>query len=182
MVLMSKLIIYKKSEGRYITEQYVKDNNKIITIFERINSGVVISNISYEKGVLSQKYLKNSTISDSLANELHYEFSIIEKKDAQKTTVEKKCDSCSGTLYRELEAADTWNIKDVPVVPIFRCENCGKRFYSMTKPYLESLVNENKELFEGADILEMEKNKEEFIKTLNEYIIRIFASKKISRI
>lgn len=182
MVLMSKLVIYKKSEGRYVTEQYVKDNDKVITIFERISNGVVVSNISYEKGVLSQKYLKNSTIPDSLANELQGEFSIIEKKDTQKTSIGKKCDSCNATLYRELEAVDTWNIKEVPVVPIFRCEGCGKRFYSMTKPYLESLVNENKELFEGADLLEMEKNKEEFIKTLNEYIIRIFASKKISRI
>ncbi len=179
---MSKLTIYKKSEGRYITEQYEKDNDKIITIFERINNGVVISNISYENGVISQKYLKNSTIPDSFINELHREFSVTEKKDAQKTTIGKKCDSCSGALYRELEAVDTWNIKEIPVVPIFRCDSCGKRFYSMTKSYLESLVNENKELFEEVDLLEMEKNKEEFIKTLNEYIIRIFASKKISRI
>ncbi|MEM0201086.1 MAG: hypothetical protein QXD23_01650 [Candidatus Micrarchaeaceae archaeon] len=172
--------IYKKSESRYITENYGEKKN-IVKIYERINDGVLVTEILKNEGVFSQSYLKNSNIPDILFNEYKNEF-FIEEKDLEKTFLDKKCTFCSGKLYRELEFLDPWNIKNIPVVPIFRCNSCGKKFYSLTDKYLEKLVSENKDMFEKEDLQEFNENKEKFINTLNAYIIRIFASQKINRI
>ena len=179
---MSQMIkLYKKSESRYITENY-GENNNTVKIYERTNDGVLITEIIKNDGVISQKYLKNLNIPDILFDSYKNDFLIEEKKDLEKTSLDKKCDACSEKLYRELEYLDPWNIKSIPVVPIFRCSSCGKRFYSLTDKYLERLVYENKDMFEKEDIESFNKNKEEFINTLKAYIIRIFASQKINRV
>ena len=181
MILMDERILYKKSEGRYITTE--KENNEeILDIFERTANGVLISKIS-DKGVILQKYIKNVSIQDALSKLNTSTTFVIKNTDIkEKTKLKKKCIDCCGSLYRELEALEAWQINDIPVIPIFRCEKCSKRYYSLTNEYLEVLVNEQKNLFEAKDLTELEKNKEEFIKTLYENIIRIFASKKISRV
>ncbi len=173
--------LYKKSEGRYITESYGEKNN-IIKVYERTADGTLVTEIMKSNGVLSQNYFKGTSISNILFREYKNDFLIEEKKDLEKISLDKSCTFCSGKLFRELEFLEPINIKVIPIVPIFRCSSCGKRFYSMTNQYLEKLVSENKELFEKDDIESFNKNKEEFINTLNAYIIRIFASQKIIRV
>lgn len=68
------------------------------------------------------------------------------------------------------------------MAPIFRCTKCDKRFYSITRTYLERLVDRKAELFDEKELEELRKDRETFINTLNEYIIRIFASKRIHKI
>ncbi len=173
--------IYKKAESRYITETDYEGSKKI-KVYERTNEGVLVTEIIKSVGVLSQRYFKSETIPNILFKEYGNDYLIEEKKDLEKTSLEKLCTSCSGKIFRELEFLEPFNIKAIPVVPIFRCSSCGKRFYSMTDKYLEELVSEHKEMFEKDDIEEFGKNKEEFINTLNAYIIRIFASQKINRV
>ncbi|MGC8479817.1 MAG: hypothetical protein ACP5M9_04095 [Candidatus Micrarchaeia archaeon] len=175
-------LIYKYIEGRYLSQEYTKDGINIIDIYEKTNKGILMTKFSKTHGVISQIYMKQGTIPELFYKEYRNDFVIEEKQSKEKTSIDKRCDSCSGILYRELEYTEPWNITDVPVVPIFRCGSCSKRFYSMTKEYLEDLVVKNKDLFDDNEISELNKNKEEFINTLNAYIIRIFASKKISRL
>lgn len=83
---------------------------------------------------------------------------------------------------RELDSKKPEEILEVPVIPLFTCSSCGKRFYNMSDSYLRKLVEQNRDMFEKDDIMEKERDGDAFINTLNENIIRVFASKKISRL
>ena len=179
---MPKLLLYKKGEGRYITDNYIKNDEKLFSIFERTDKGVLVSEFSYNEGVISQKYIKGGTIPELLLSNFGDNYEIIEKKEMKKTSINKTCRSCGGVLYRELEFVEPWNIVEIPVLPIFKCESCGQRSYSLTKRYLECLVDEHMDFFDESEMAEMKQDREKFIKTLNENIIRIFASKRINRI
>ena len=85
-------------------------------------------------------------------------------------------------IERELDQRDTANMTNIPVVPIFICKKCGSRFYSMSDEYLRRLVSRKESLFGADEIAEREKGEAEFVGTLQSYIIRIFASKKIQRL
>ncbi len=50
---MPKLLLYKKGEGRYITDNYIKNDEKLFSIFERTDKGVLVSEFSYNEGVIS---------------------------------------------------------------------------------------------------------------------------------
>jgi hypothetical protein len=47
---------------------------------------------------------------------------------------------------------------------------------------MNALIKRNAELFEKDEVEEMKKDHDRFVNTLNEYVIRIFASKKITRL
>ena len=71
---MSQMIkLYKKSESRYITENY-GENNNTVKIYERTNDGVLITEIIKNDGVISQKYLKNLNIPDILFDSYKNDF------------------------------------------------------------------------------------------------------------
>ncbi len=106
-----------------------------------------------------------------------------ETPSCEKVRLKVLCTNCNrNEVYRELDLVDIRLVGEIPVVPIFRCGSCGKRYYSLSDTYLKKLVDENRGLFENDEIKMREDNEKLFINTLNDNIIRIFASKKISRI
>ncbi len=156
-------------------------SDSTVLIVERTMKGVLVTTLDRTAGVLDQEYLKGADVSSVLGSKLPG-FAIETVHDMPKTTLGKRCAGCGMLLARELESADPGVLDDVPVVPIFRCSACGKRHYSVTREYLGKLVDRNEGLFSEEDMKELRKDREKGINMLNEYIIRIFASKKISRI
>ncbi|MCL5007287.1 MAG: Lar family restriction alleviation protein [Candidatus Marsarchaeota archaeon] len=67
----------------------------------------------------------------------------------------------------------------VPIIPIYRCESCGAKAFFLTDEYLSQLVKENIKAFSDEERSELDANPGKFSKELREYIIRIFASKRI---
>ncbi len=176
MVLMKNQVSVFGRNGRYIAEV----SASVMFIFEKTGKGVLATTIDRTKGVLDQEYVLKSleeTIGAYVPDNI-----VTRVNELPRTTLEKACGVCGTKLVRELEFADPAALENVPVVPIFRCVKCDKRYYSMTKEYVERLVERNMDLFEPDEISELGKSRESSINNINEYIIRIFASKKISRI
>lgn len=83
-------------------------------------------------------------------------------------------------MVRYVEAFRSKNT--MPVMPLYYCTNCSKQSYYLTNTYLEYLIYNNKGLFTNKEQVELQNDEEAFIAELKEYIIRIFASKKIMQI
>ena len=64
---------------------------------------------------------------------------------------------------------------------LFFMKSVRKIHYSMTDEYLRRIMQDKEGLFEPRELAEVRKDGNASVKMLQEYIIRIFASKKISR-
>ena len=163
--------------GRY----KVHVSESVVLIFEKTRKGVLTTSIDKRLGVLDQEYVDAIDMDGAIMSRVPDARSVVAVDDMTKTVLERPCKMCGTNLVRELDFAEPYALDDVPVVPIFRCGKCDKRYYSMTKEYLSRLVDRNNGLFSADESGEIAKDREKGINTLNEYIIRIFASKKISR-
>jgi transposase-like protein len=89
----------------------------------------------------------------------------------------KVCPECKkDSPRRQLEGT---TIREVPIIPLYVCDSCGCRSYHLTKEYLLHLVEKKRALFSAAEAAEYEKDPKKFVDELREYVIRIFASKRI---
>lgn len=172
------------SENRFKTESYVRDGEERSFLFEKTKNGVLVTELDYRNLVLNQIYTKSENIDDTIREfvskvDSNSSFEYVERGIQLKYFC-KYCDSA--TVVRELDTVDLNSINDVPVVPMFACTSCKKRFYNMTDTYLKNLVSSKVELFENVELDEQTKNEDTFIKELQEYIIRIYAAKKIERL
>lgn len=180
------VLVYKSSDGRYRSDTYFYDGNRRFCIVEKTGGGILITEFDEKGIVLGQKISLGSSLEEEIGRyvsvySLKPTFKSIEKYE--RVVVKAKCSSCKAEkIARELDFSDPCLVNDIPIVPIFRCMGCGKRFYNIGKEYLSRLVDENKALFTSEETKEQEKDKDAFINTINEYIIRIFASKKINKI
>ncbi len=169
-------IVVISRNGRYKAEI----SSTVVIIIERTMKGTLVTTVDKSVGVLDQEYIEKADALSVLKSRLPM-FTIKLVNEMQRTGLDKKCKKCGAKLYRELESVDPSLLDNVPAVPMFRCESCGSRYYSMTNEYLSKLVDRNNELFSEDELHEIRKDREKGIALLNEYIIRIFASKKISR-
>ncbi len=92
-------------------------------------------------------------------------------------TISKPCPKCGAKALKRY--AELHKENPVPVMPLYVCSECGTKSYYLTDEYLDDLVKEHRELFTDQELKELDSNHEGFINELKEYIIRIFASKKI---
>jgi len=96
----------------------------------------------------------------------------------KRVRLDKVCPACKkDALERQLDAVNT--IKEIPIIPLYVCSDCGERSYYLTKEYLLYLVETKRELFDKGEAAEYEKDSKKFVDELKEYVIRIFASKRI---
>lgn len=103
------------------------------------------------------------------------------EKTYEEVKLNRQCPHCGGTSLVRF-ANSVMTSKELPVMPIYSCNACTKRSYYLTDEYLAFLVKNNKALFEGAELAELEKDSQAFMHEMKEYIIRIFATKHIARI
>ncbi len=99
--------------------------------------------------------------------------------DFTEIKLNKQCPSCASySLSRDID----FDKQKVPIMPTYVCAQCQGKSYYLSDSYLNYLVSDNSELFSEKELKEMTSNKEAFLSELKEYIIRIFASKRIIRI
>ncbi len=174
-------------KGRYRTAIYDAGGKRCFCIAEKTARGVLISEFYEGCEVRNQACVGAADAEAELRAYLEgrlgkTELYLSEVESCGAVEASGKCSACgNGALGRELGYIDPVLITEVPVVPIFRCRSCGKRHYSLGREYLRRLVEENQGLFSSEEIAEFRKDEEQFINTLQEYIIRLFASKKIER-
>lgn len=177
------IVVYKSPDNRYRTSYFEKDGAKRFCLAEKTMKGALITEFSDSGRLIDQIYYKDGRSEELLRTHLGSEIVIEPISEYERVLVAVECKKCNKEkVVRELDLVNTIHVENVPVVPIFRCLGCGERFYAMSEEYLRALVQRNAELFEKDEVEEMEKDQGVFVNTLNEYIIRIFASKKISRL
>ncbi len=183
------LLAYRSPEGRYRTEKHMIGNRNGFLIAEGVADGTLITEFDASGEILglflSEDKNTESVLRDFVCRSSQGIEIVVEAvKSYEKVALKATCIGCGkgGSIFREMDFADPGLVKNVPVVPLFRCTSCGKRYYSMTDEYLKTLVHNNTSLFSDEELEEKRKDEALFVKTLHEYIIRIFASKKISRV
>jgi hypothetical protein len=176
-------LVYRSPDNRYRTAYYEKDGSVRFSIVEKTAKGSLISEFSRSGKIIDQVYHKNMNVEEVLYGLLGPRIVIQKVNEYERVKVSSRCRKCSNEkVVRELDLATPALLREVPVVPIFRCLGCGERFYAMSEEYLSSLVKKNEGLFEREELGSRERDQGLFVNELNEYIIRIFASKKISRL
>ncbi len=157
---------------------------KEFCIAEKTVGGSLLTKFTPDGEVLSQKAVRATNVVTALKEYAGVdELKISSDRHYAPTRLNAVCNSCNrGELVRELDLSPPEQITEVPVVPIFVCTNCKKRFYTLTDEYLKSMVAANMHLFEHEELRERDTDEAMFIRTLQDYIVRMFAAKKISRV
>jgi hypothetical protein len=178
-------VVYRSKDNRLRTSKYKAASSEAFCVAEKTREGVLLSEFNSDGEILNQHYVKEK---DHLARLISYlklpePVSVKEVDAYERVAVKAKCSKCSSaSLVRQLDLVDPMSIADVPVVPMYICLKCSERHYSITDTYLRRLARMNTTLFSKEELAEMSKDEDSFVKQLYEYIIRIFASKKINRI
>jgi hypothetical protein len=180
-----KISAYRSPDSRLRTDNYKKDESECFSIAETLMSGALVTEFKDTGEVINQIYFTKKDVKDAISIYLGNTV-IIDFVDVQAytpVTVGIPCSKCGAdAIARSLDGQDTTKTRDVSVVPLFVCKKCGARFYSMTDSYLKRLIENNISLFEKEEIDQKKKDDAEFVRELQEYIIRIFASKRIHRL
>lgn len=175
--------ISRSRDGRLRTSNYARGGVSAFSVSERTAFGVLLTEFNANGEVLDQHCLKEKDSLHALVKFIGADNPEIAEIDAyERVSANAACSKCSKReLVRELDLVPPEAINNVPVVPIFVCTSCRQKSYSMTESYLRNLVKSNVPLFTEDERKEMAADENKFIGLLQEYIIRIFASKKISR-
>ncbi len=178
---MLLLKAYVSPDGRIRTDVYGRNGMKFC-IAEATGKGTLITEFNERCEVTLQKYGSADQLGELGRHVSNAAVKLVDVVRYERVVMPAKCSRCGAEgLHRELDSMDPSMIREVPVVPIFSCTACGQRHYSMTDEYLESLAFSNRNLFTDEELKELDVNSAATINTLKEYIIRIFASKKINR-
>jgi hypothetical protein len=181
---MEELTVFRSPDKRHKTSTYFVEGKANICIAEPTKKGVLVTQLSEQGEVIDQVYSVGGDVAPTLAAYLgpSVKAKFVEVPRYEGLALRAKCASCNGRIVRELDSKRPEEIEEVPVIPIFCCVSCQKRFYNISNSYLRKLVELNPDMFEKEDLVEKEKDGDAFINTLNEYIVRVFASKKISKL
>ncbi len=179
-------VLNRSDDGRMRTQEYLKGGERVFSVAEQTREGSLITEFNSANEVVNQVCLQARDAESALAAYLGIkagDIRVVRVGSYSGVRIGAKCRGCGAAgLARELDSVAPTEIKDVPVVPIFICTVCGKRHYLLTDNYLNELVKNNGALFDKEEMAEISKDPRSSIKMLQEYIIRIFASKKISRV
>lgn len=180
-----KLETYRSPDGRLRTDTYTAEDAKHFAIAEATASGTLVTEFEADGEVVNQVCVGTKDTRKALSDYLGgaAELRITDKASYERVTADAACTKCgSESIERLLDRQESGKITEVPVVPLFVCKKCGARFYSMSDSYLRRLMASSESLFEVDELAEKNTNEDKFVSTLQEYIIRIFASKKIQRL
>ncbi len=179
------LVLHKSGDERVRSGPYSRYGTEVFSIAECTAEGILITEFESSGQVVDQVYSKGHGRGVDAALKEYIAAGDTEIVDAEKyegVTAGFVCGACGHAgLRRELDLKHPSEIHDVPVVPIFVCGACGARHYSMTDKYLKALVKSNRGMFGSKELEEMDSDTEASVASMQEYIIRIFASKKINR-
>lgn len=182
--MANRLDVYESDDKRLVTGPYLKNGSQFFCLAEGTALGSLVTEFTTNGAVENQVYRKDGSAMEDLMRYLgNPNARIVKAGKYRGIRIGPKCPRCSGEgIRRELDTVDPSSITSVPVMPTLKCPACGQRLYSVTDSYIRNLVESNRDLFTPEELEEKAKDEGAFIRLLNEYIIRIFASKKIARI
>ncbi len=168
-----------RSKGGKVKVVHEENGTFSVVLFEPIGKDTLESRFEQDGSLTNQRLLKGTNpvgSADKFIDGLGTSERIVEEYVQIK--LDKSCPHCaSKPLVRYM---DTMTYpSEAPVMPLYFCESCKRRSYYLTDAYLRNLVTTNKQLFEPAELAQMDKNEKAFMDELRAYIIRIFASKSI---
>lgn len=178
------LILYRSDDGRVKSGPYKRYGMSLFSLAESTAEGMLITEFESCGQVANQTYSKGGGGAEAALKEYLgvADAYVVESGRYGGVVSSSACSACGKAgLGRELDLKAPSEIHGVPVAPIFVCAACGARHYSMTDRYLKSLVLAGREMFVGEELAEVDSDVDASVASMQEYIIRIFASKKISR-
>lgn len=181
---MRDLEVFRSPDGRHKTSEFYVEGKRCYCVAEPTKRGILITRFGEKGEVLDQLYSNGRAVDSALDAYLGSSFStkVIDVGAYSGAGLKARCSGCNGSIVRELDSKKPGEIEEVSVIPIFSCVSCRRRFYNISDGYLRRLVEGNLEMFEKDELMERERDNDAFINTLKEYIVRIFAAKKISRL
>lgn len=159
---------------------YSTDESEVIKLWEPVSSCTLETTFDKHGVVLEQHLLKISGQQqlDKHVSEFLKSIDISQTSTAEfsEVVLNKRCPKCGSLpLKRHTEKLDG----RVPVMPIYRCSSCNQKSYHLGNTYLEFLVNNNNNLFSAKERAEQQADRQAFMRELQAYIIRVFATKHI---
>ncbi|MDE1827540.1 MAG: hypothetical protein KGH65_00035 [Candidatus Micrarchaeota archaeon] len=180
-----RLIVYRSPDGRLRSDFYDASGERVFAVAERTAHGILVSEFNQDGEVVDQAYRKSNMALVELASFLKKaaeELQVEETDQYVSVRVNALCDDCrTDSIRREMEILDPATVTSIPVIPLFVCTRCGKKYYSMHPGYLKNLARRNSELFDGEEEKFRQRDEEAFMREIQEYMIRVFASKKLAR-
>lgn len=169
-----------KGEGR-VKLEYSSDGISVVKQWENRGKRILETVFDGNGAVLEQQLLDidGSGLDGMIERELR-SMKEVKSKPYEDVKLKKPCPSCGNLSLERCDRAVSGGA--VPVVPMYLCKGCGKMSYHLTTRYLGYLIGKNKNLFAQDELAKMDDNHDAFVNELEEYILRIFASKKIMRI
>jgi predicted RNA-binding protein YlxR (DUF448 family) len=173
------------SQDNKIKLEYEDGAGRKVALWEPFSGGVMETIHNEHGAVLKQSMFKNKK--NNILNErigvILQSASITRTAECEYSEIRlaKQCPACGGAVLKRVSDF-TQEMPNVPVMPTYECSGCKGRGYYLTDEYLEQLLTEQAKLFSRQEKKEMEENRAAFKAQLNEYIIRIFASKRILQI
>ena len=144
--------------------------------------GLLETTFDCNGAILAQQLLQSATPEPHIKSTLEsVSVQSALEKAYEEVKLNKPCPHC-GEARLARSADSIASVEKLPVMPVYSCSACNKQSYYLTDEYLEFLVAHNATLFDPKEQAELEKDKKAFIHELNEYIIRIFATKHLTRI
>jgi predicted RNA-binding Zn-ribbon protein involved in translation (DUF1610 family) len=163
--------------------EYRVNDLEVVKLWEKSSDGLVEITFDRDGTVLRQQLLEpeDADVEKRVKQELQSaSLNAVKEKPYEDIRLKKPCPNCgSETLVR---CSRSVSGDALPVVPIYLCKSCKKKSYHLNTSYLDYLVKGNTGLFEKNELSELERDHDAFITELEGYILRIFASKKITRI
>ncbi len=168
---------------RFRSPNYIANGIERFSLFEKTLHGVLITDFNSNGEVLSQIYSQKSDLKKEADEYLSVRGAEVRYLDYEKLLVKASCADCgSMDIVRVLDTIDVSRIVDIPVVPLFSCTNCKARLFSITDEYLGRLVKSNPDLFDKSEIEKRDRDWNAFINELRQYIVSVFAMKKIKHL
>jgi predicted RNA-binding Zn-ribbon protein involved in translation (DUF1610 family) len=180
--MIEGIAFVSKGEGR-VRLDYSANGISVVKLWEAKGKRILETVFDENGAVLQQQLLnmKDSGLEAMIEHELR-SIPAKEVKDRpyEDVKLKKPCPGCGSASLERCDRSVSGD--ELPVVPMYVCKSCGKKSYHLTAKYLEYLISRNKGLFEQDELAKMGDNHGAFVNELEEYILRIFASKKVMRI
>ena len=183
---MSTPAITRNGKGK-IRLDYSEGESRRAVLWEPMDGGVVETVFDGDGIVIRQILMPQKNREDTDFHLIRFINSngIKDARESNETlteiTLKKQCPGCGNPELKRFTENLT-DPKKAPVMPIYVCTSCKAHGYHLSDRYLEYLVDVNNSLFSEKERAEFAKNRSAALSELREYIIRIFASKKIARI
>jgi hypothetical protein len=174
-----------RSKSGAVKLEYLHEGKNVIALWEPFSTGILETVFNNEGAVMRQTMLKCASgkkeideYVGSLAGALSVDAENVAYSEVR---LKKDCPKCGSPSLERLVDLDAEK-PNVPAMPTYTCTSCQTRSYYMSDEYLEHILSGNVALLSDEEKAEMERNRDAFKAELKEYIIRIFASKRIMRI